>query len=111
MLFQSGILPPNSGEDRKKKVFILFCSISIWIFGFLVTKWGLLAKKSRGPDIFCPLQGQTLGSTAPPKSMPMGTDVYGQDDSALGLLGARTFFKFFFQIKVLKKVLFQIIFN
>ena len=76
------ILPPNSGAVKKKSLrrkLVLFqlgiskfcsrfqmitktqrslpysSSISVWNFEFLVAKWVLLAKKSRGPDIFRPL--------------------------------------------------------
>ena len=48
---------PNSREAKKKKkglrhMLVLYQSRN---FEFLVAKWVLLAKKPRGPDIFCPL--------------------------------------------------------
>ena len=86
------ILPPYSGAVKKKSLrhkLVLFqlgiskfcsrihlitktqwslpysSSISVWNFEFLVAKWVLLAKKSRGPDIFRPLQCQTRGGGDP----------------------------------------------
>ena len=56
ILFQSGILTPNSGKDQKTRSSPHSGSISVLNIGFLVAKWVLLARKPRGPDIFRPLQ-------------------------------------------------------
>ena len=55
ILFHSRILLPNSGEDQKERFLPHSSSIPVQKFGFLVAKWVLLAKKPRGPEIFCPL--------------------------------------------------------
>ena len=79
ILFHSGILPPNSGEDQKKRSLPHSDSISVRNFGFPVAKWVFLAKKLRGPDIFCPLQCKIQGGAAPhsPQNRRLWRCVFG----------------------------------
>ena len=64
MLFQSGILLPNSGEDQEKRSSPHSGFILVRNFGFLVAKWVFLAKKLSRSDVFHLLQCQTRGGAA-----------------------------------------------
>ena len=72
ILFQSEILPPNSGEDQKIGCSPHSGSISMRNFEFfdytlifLSTKWAVLVKKPWVPDIFRPFECQTRGAPLP----------------------------------------------
>ena len=68
ILFQFGILLPNSGED-KKKVCAAFWFYLSPEFRISCCQVGITCQKTEGPDIFSPLQCQTRGGCRcpPPK--------------------------------------------
>ena len=65
ILFQSEILPPNSGEDLKKGLRRTLVLSQSAISDFLLPSGYYKPKKPRGLDIFCPLQCQMRGSSNP----------------------------------------------
>ena len=60
---------PNSGEDKKKRIFAAFGSISVRNFGFPVAKWVLLylPKNRGGQTYFAPFSVRPEGA---PTSAP-----------------------------------------
>ena len=71
--FQSGILPPNSGEE---KVFATFWFYLSQEFRISCCQVCITCKKSRGPDLFRPLLCQIQGGAPPPKSTPIYAYAY-----------------------------------
>ena len=64
ILFRSGILPPNSGEDQKK-VFATFWFHLSPEFRTSCCKVGITCQKTEGARHISPFQCQTRGSAAP----------------------------------------------